>query len=307
MDTVARPDAQTTDVVHDEQKAGDSLRQIDRKTFDDLLGRCNPFTGGACTFDLRDARFISSSALVQLAAAAYALQRNGAQLTLLVEDPNVRTYLLRSGFVAVIDGIATIDPPYDSHEQHRFDHLHGSNPLLLEVTKIENGAALPPLLDRIVSLLRTRLRYRKPDAYDVVTVISEVAQNTFDHNTAGCGFIALQTYQRKRGGRFVDIGVADFGSGLRATLQRNPKNSSVRSDQHAITVATRLGVSQHDDLTRGTGLHHLLRIAYEHEGSVQIRSGTGKVTYRGDKRQGWGFNVPTMPGVQIAISVRTRT
>lgn len=285
----------------------DSLEQIDRKTFDDLLRRCNPFAGGACVFDLRDARFISSAALVQLAAAAYAVHRNGSRLTLQVDDAHVRTYLVRSGFVAAIDGIADIDPAYNQLEQHRFDHLHGSNPLLLEVTKIESGAALPPLLDRIVALLRTRLRYGRADAYNIAIVISEVAQNTFDHNSKTCGFLAVQAYRPKRGKRFVEIGVADFGEGLRATLQRNPKLSRVGSDQHAIMMATRLGVSQHDDPTRGTGLHHLLRIAYEHEGSVQIRSGTGKVAYRGDKKQGWGFNVPSMPGVQIAISIRTRS
>jgi anti-anti-sigma regulatory factor/anti-sigma regulatory factor (Ser/Thr protein kinase) len=288
-----------------EAAMSDLLQHIDRKTFDDLLHRCNPFADGSCVFDLRDAQFISSAALVQLAAAAYAVHRNGGRLTLRVEDQHVRTYLIRSGFVAAIDSVADIDPPYDVHEQHRFDHLHGSNPLLLEVTKIDSGAALPPLLDRIVALLRVRLRYGRNDAYDIATVISEVAQNTFDHNAATCGFLAVQSYRPKRGRRFVEIGVADFGNGLRATLQRNPK-LSVRSDQHAITLAARLGVSQHDDPTRGTGLHHLLRLAYEHEGSVQIRSGTGKVAYRGDKRQGWGFTVPTMPGVQIAISVRTR-
>lgn len=288
-------------------RENDSIKSLTAISFDVLLSRCNPFTGGDCSLDLRDVRFISPSALVQLVASAHAIKKQGASLTLCVEDSNVRTYLVRSGFLSAIEDVATIEPSYDDASLHRFDHLHGSNPLLLEVTRIENGGALPPLLDRIVDLLRDRLRYRKRDAYDVVTVISEVAQNTFDHNEGTCGFLALQTYNPKRGGRFIEVGVSDFGAGLRATLQRNPDLRLPPTDMDTIAFATRLGVSQHRDLTRGTGLHHLLRIAAEHEGSVQIRSGNGKVTYRGDKDQGWRFVVPSMPGVQIAISMKRRS
>ena len=244
---------------------------------------------------------------MQLAAAAYGVKKTGATLTLLVDDINVRTYMVRSGFLAAVTNVAAIEPACDDTTLHQFDHLHGSNPLLLEVTKIEKGTDLPELLDRTVALLRTRLSYRQDDAYDVFTVISEVAQNTFDHNDDTFGFLALQTYNPRRGGRFIEVGVADFGAGLRATLQHNPSLQLPAHDRDMIALATRLGISQHQDLTRGTGLHHLIRIAYEHEGSVHIRSGNGKVSYRGDKQQAWRFTVPPMPGVHIAISMKRRS
>ena len=283
------------------------VAQLNAATFDDFLRSANPFSA-PCDFDLREARFISSAALVQLAAASYGLSARGTAATIRVEDPSVRTYLVRSGFVSAVSGAARFDPDFDDFLLHQFDHLHGSNPLLLEVTKIESGASLPPLLDRIVALLRQKLHYRKPDAYDMATVISEVAQNTFDHNAQTCGFLALQTYKPKRGPRFVEIGIADFGEGLRTTLQRNPRLAPrIHGDRDAIAIATQLGASQHNDATRGTGLHHLLRIAARHRGSVHIRSGTGKITYRGDRGQRYGFTVPPMPGVQVVISVPTRT
>ena len=288
----------------------DSIRQLSAISFDTLLNRCNPFNGGAFVFDLREVRFVSSAALVQLAAAAHAIAKRDETLTIQVDDPDVRTYLARSGFLSVVANVAIIEPAYDESMQHRFDHLVGSNPLLLEVTRIESGAALPPLLDRIVELLRKRLQYRKRDAFDVVTVISEVAQNTFDHNNGGAGFIALQMYQRRDRGRarFVEIGVADFGDGLLDTLRRNPNFARLPNDVRAIRSATRLGASQHaGDPTRGTGLYHLLRIAHDHRGSVQIRSGAGKVTYRGDQQRGWEFTVPRMPGVQVQISLQRRS
>jgi hypothetical protein len=126
-----------------------SIRQLGAVSFDSLLRRCNPFSGGGNTLDLREVQFISSAALVQLAAVAHGLAKQGEALQLLVEDQSVRTYLARSGFLGAVRDIAVIDPPYDETTQHRFDHLVGSNPLLLEVTKMESGACLPPLLDRI--------------------------------------------------------------------------------------------------------------------------------------------------------------
>ncbi|MGK2860237.1 MAG: hypothetical protein ACSLFQ_23825 [Thermoanaerobaculia bacterium] len=286
----------------------ENIDQLNSATFDDFLRVANPFANGQTSLDLRDVRFISSGALVQLAAASHGIAARSGRPTICVENANVRTYLVRSGFVAAVAREAQFDPAFEENVLHQFDHLHGSNPMLLEVTKIETGSSLPPLLDRIVALLRTKLQYRKPDAFDLATVISEVAQNTFDHNSQTCGFLALQAYKPRRGRRFVEIGIADFGAGLRATLERNPDAAQwIKSDTDAIAIATRLGMSQHQDATRGTGLHHLLRVAVRGGGSVHIRSGTGKIVYRGDRNQGYRFTVPAMPGVQVVISVPTRT
>jgi hypothetical protein len=117
--------------------------------------------------------------------------------------------------------------------------------------------------------------------------------------------MAMQVFGRGTK-QFLEIGVADYGAGLASTLGRNRKNGAIRNDLHAIELATKLRVSEHDDPTRGTGLFHLLEIAYEHEGSVQVRSGEGKVRYRMDRRQGWSFPVTDVPGVQIALALRTK-
>lgn len=177
--------------------------------------------------------------------------------------------------------------------------------MLIEVTKIQNGAELPALLDRIVYVLCHRLKYKKHDAFDVTIAVSEICQNTFDHNTHSCGFLAMQVY-RGGPGRFLEIGVADYGDGLAATLKRNPHNPPILSDMEAIHQATQLGTSEFSDRTRGTGLYHLLEITYKHGGSVQIRSGGATMRYRMDKQQGWGFHVVPMPGVQIALTLPTK-
>jgi hypothetical protein len=276
--------------------------KLDAVTFDTLLKRQNPFQSANRTFDLTGMHFIAPSALVQLAAACYCLGRDGRQTTILVDDDDVRSYLLRSGFVQVVQTVVRFQPRMSGLLTLTYDFVKGSNPLLIEVTKIQSGAELPDLLNRVVHVLRYRLRYKKNDAFDVGIAVSEICQNTFDHNTHACGFFAMQVYQK----RFLEIGVADYGDGLATTLRRNPDNLLIASDREAIYQATQLGTSEFNDRTRGTGLYHLLEIAYKHKGSVNIRSGAAAMRFRMDKQQGWNFPVISMPGVQIAVTLPTK-
>lgn len=279
------------------------MDKLDSLTFDQLLAS-EPFLSGSMDvkFDLRSVEFVAPSGLVQLASACHSLASTGRTPTILIESESVRTYIARAGFASVISDVAEIRP-YLSPDL--YGYRRGANPMLIEVTKIESGEGLPDLLDQIVWVLRNRLRYRKYDAFDAVTAISEICQNAFDHNIGTCGFIAMQVYGKGQK-RFLEIGVADHGCGLATSLSRNPKNGMIASDREAITMATQLGVSEHDDPTRGTGLHHLLNLTYKHEGSVQIRSGAAKARFRMDKRQGWMFSVPNVPGVQVALTLRSK-
>lgn len=277
------------------------IRKLDSISFDVLLRRQNPFGSAVPTFDLTGIELVTPCALVQLAAACYALARAGRMPMIVVDDVNVCTYLMRAGFIQVVEPIAQFVPDVSS-TSHAYDGLRGASPVLIEITPIESGHQLSDLLDRIVTALRDRLLYPKYDAFDVAMAVSEICQNALDHNAQACGFLAMQAYDGRRN-RFLEIGVADYGDGLTASLRRNPKNPTMLSDRQAIELATELGSSEYDDITRGTGLYHLLEIAYKHCGSVQIRSGAAKMRYRMDQRRGWGFTVPPMPGVHIAFTL----
>ena len=277
------------------------IERVDSVTFDKIVAQADPFFGNDCSFDLTSVKWVSPAGLVQLATTCYALNKIGRRPSIFLSDDSVASYLSRSGFVAAIRPVATIEP--GSLATVPFDWVRGSNPMLIEVTKIETGRDLPQLLDNIVMVLRTKLKYKKRDAFDVATVISEVGQNTFDHNKETCGFVAMQVYERQRGRSFLEIGIGDYGDGIAKTLSRNPNNPVVKTDLEAIQIATNLGVSEHDDPTRGTGLYHLLEITYKHEGMVQIRSGRGNVRYQMDKRMGFPFPVAYVPGVQIALQL----
>ncbi len=277
--------------------------RLDSVSFDQLIEDQNPFLNGTPRLDLRKIQWVSPSGLVQLAAVGHALAAQGKRLHIQLGNGSVVGYMVRAGFTSVMQAVATIEPEWCGEQS--IDHLRGTNSLLLEVTKVDKVSALPELLSQIVVVLRRRLRYHKHEAFDIVTAISEITQNTFEHNKNATCFVAMQVYGRGRK-RFVEIGVADCGEGIAATLRRNQKNPNVVSDRQAIQLSTCRGISEHDDPTHGTGLYHLLEIAYRHRGSVQIRSGRAKVRYRMDKKQGWSFNVINVPGVQIALSLPTK-
>lgn len=274
-------------------------------TLDDFLESQPVIVGRDATFDLTHITFVSPGAIVPIAAVCHALHRAGHDVVVKLSDNSVRSYLMRMGFMSAVRGVVRFEPEVPRARSMMMEALRGTNPVLVEVTKIENGADLPDLLDQIVHVLRYRLKYKKYDAFDIATAISEICQNTFDHNTGTYGFIGMQMYQAGRK-RFIEVAVADHGAGLRTTLQQNPKNPHIRTDSDAINVATQLGTSQYDDPTRGTGLHHLLKIAFKHEATVEIRSGSAKVRFRMDRKTGWHFPCRSMPGVQASISLHRK-
>jgi anti-sigma regulatory factor (Ser/Thr protein kinase) len=282
-----------------------ATQKLDSISFDTLLSQENPFDGPTDSFDLTGIRLITPSALVELAAACFALARLGRSPVIIVDDSNVRAYLLRSNFVRTIQPVARFRPDLRESMPRMQASSRPSTPLLIEVTKIESGVELHQLLDQVVSVLCNKLGYREPDAFDIATAVSEVSQNTFEHNRDTCGFFAMQVYGTGAG-RFLEIGIADFGDGLAATLNRNHKNRWIYSDRAAIERAMKLRVSEFDDPTHGTGLFHLLKIAHKHGGMVQVRSGAAKMRFRTDVPRNWSLKVPHMPGVQVALTLSAK-
>src|SRR2546422_143922 len=134
--------------------AGQSqLTKLDAVSFDKLVRTVDPFASERSRFDLSGVRLVTPAALVQLAAACYALAEDGRQPVIVVDDVSVRTYLMRAGFIGVVEGVAEIEPAGLSSVSRLYAPLRGSNPMLIEVTKIQTGDELPALLDKIVSVL----------------------------------------------------------------------------------------------------------------------------------------------------------
>ena len=279
-----------------------SITTVDVIPCDPHLGARDPWHGSGGRVEVRAGVRLTPAALVQLAAACYALRQAGHQPVLQVDEAAVRHDLWRCGFMQAVHPVTMLEPPLvlapGAHQELQ------TSPLLLNVTRLATSADLPALLDRMLEILRQRLHYRPDDACDVATAVSEICQNTFDHNAHADAFLAMQV----AGGadpRRLEIAIADDGVGLAATLRRNPHQAPLASDLEAIQVAVRRGTSAYDDPTRGTGLYHLLELIAQQAGVVQIRSGTATVRYQRDPPQAWASAVPWQPGVHVTITLPT--
>jgi len=282
--------------------------KLDSITFDKLLEAGRHFETEHCSFDLSGISLITPAALVQLAAACYALMRERRQPTITIDNVEVYKYLKRTGFIDLVKPVARIQNKAFIPSLLAYSISARTNPLLLEVTRISSSAAISDCLERVIQILREQLNYRNTDTYEVATAMSEICQNIFEHNSTSDGFVAMQVYGKPTKNQFLEIGIADYGEGLAMTLKRNPKNLPINSDLEAIRLAIKSRVSQFsDDPTRGTGLGQTLNIAIKHEGTIQIRSGSAAMRFRMDKRQGYGFQVAYMPGVQVTLTLPLRS
>jgi hypothetical protein len=254
------------------------------------------------SLNLRPYRFLSTSAITSLAAL---LSDNNPPFTsLLIDDHGTRTYLARAGFFEQLDNTIRIEPPLQPSET--FHQVYrGGNINLLELTQLDATTLLPTCLDQIVAVLRTRLRYKRPDAYDTAIMISEVSQNIADHATSAHGYLMLQVFG-KGTKRFLQIGIADSGCGIKQSLQKNPRFHHITGDATALRCATSPGTSEFTDQTRGTGLYHLLRITISQQGMVRVQSGDGVLVHKPSYARPWITTASTRrPGTHVAITLPT--
>lgn len=189
-------------------------------TFDKFLNKIDPLRA-TINIDLSEVSFISPAVLTQLCGLCYDFYFNENKKIIVKLNKEISSYLVRAGFVKNIRPVATVEPDEFEQSAHS-ERLYGSNPLLIEVTKFEDYAVLSALLDRIVTVLRTKLHYPKNEALDIVTAISEICQNTLDHKENVFGFIAMQVYS-VGGKSFLQIGISDYGENLCMTLTSSLK------------------------------------------------------------------------------------
>ena len=252
--------------------------------------------------DLSNFSFISPGGLVPLTALCFDLSNKGRTLKIKVANPNLRSYFVKSGFLDVVCEIVRFDPQILPTRLVEYDDWKGLNTKLIELTKIENHNNLDPILKRTINTLRGEMKYPKNDAFNLGIALSEMCQNTIDHNMEACGFFSLQLFN-SGGGSFMEIGISDCGVGLAQTLRENPNTPAFKDDFEAIKLATMLGLSQYDDPTRGTGFYHLIKIVEKYLGSIRITSGSATFYYRADKNQTHSFNSLPMPGVTVVLSL----
>lgn len=278
--------------------------ELNSTSFDQFIRVSNPFKDLHPEFDLLPYTLISPTALVILSSIVHYCFMCHLRPRIKVVDMQVRGYLIRSRFIETVLPYCDLEPPISPSEMSIYDIPRGNNDELFEVTVIENPKTLRDALLNIIDLLVNKFHYPKNAAYDITTIISESLQNIYEHNVDTHGFVAFQTYQTTTGQKFLEVGLSDFGAGIRETLKKNPKFQNIQNDFEAIDKAIELGTSQFDDPTRGNGLYHLMETIKKYHGTVQIRSGQATLRCRYDKEKPKNrFIVPYLPGVHITINL----
>lgn len=259
--------------------------------------------GHLITLDLRSLDFMDLFAMIAIAFLCWDCEEIAGQPTkLLLSEEGASSFLPRAGFFSLIPPATRKLTGYPEARIEWLTMYHGNNRGLLEFTSVTSDEAHDSIMSRFIHILYHQLRYKKEDAYHLSIMLSELCNNVRDHNPAGVlGTAAMQVHSTDTG-KFVHIVVGDRGQGIRDTLCRNQSHADVTSDCEAIRRSVQFGVSEHDERTRGNGLFHLLRLARQYEGSVHIRSGSGKVYYRPDREEPHVLPVPQLTGTQLVIT-----
>lgn len=135
------------------------------------------------------------------------------------------------------------------------------------------------------------------------TAFSELATNVVNHAESEGGYVLAQQYHYQSG-RIVEIAVADCGIGIQESLQKNRKYTNILSDEDAIELAIKEGVSSLEDGYRGYGLYHVTYdVRRSNDRRLTIRSGYGTMVLQGNGSITKRRNSTNYPGTILNVTI----
>jgi anti-sigma regulatory factor (Ser/Thr protein kinase) len=216
---------------------------------------------------------------------------------------DVAAYLERMDFFRIFGHRVETNVDVGALEERR----RGNPGTLQELISFHSEEEIPGIINRISEIL-TNKGYELSERAAICATLSEICANAVEHGHSPFGaYAAVQAYQHivsgGRGrGEEVLVAIADGGVGVRETLSRNPEYADhTDSDNDALRHALKMGVSGTGELGRGGGLAVVGQIAARAGGSLSLRSGSGRVTFYGDRTN--SRNVPTFPGTFVRVSL----
>lgn len=132
--------------------------------------------------------------------------------------------------------------------------------------------------------------------------LNEIAQNVADHADARGGAVGIA--EVTRGGEEVEVTIADFGVGIRASLERNPEHESL-TDLEALKIAVSLGGSGRVDppTPAGLGLYLIQLMLLDNGGELAVRSGRAELVIGPSNSEAVGLTA--MTGTLVSLRFRT--
>lgn len=257
--------------------------------------------------DLSHVTFIDPySLLCLLLIGRNYLRLTGSKLTLHRIPSQILQYMARMDFFA--HNIFDCEETLDKHKQLRRSMASSR---LLEVIEIPGkekesvkviAKVITTFRKRALVILKHWLTLTMVDY--LVTVISEICQNIFEHSLDS-GFIAIQSYMYLNE-RIFRIAIVDSGIGIPGTFEYM---SEIKTMSNAKLLQTVLTTPLSSKRRYGYGLCQVNAIMEQLKGSIFLRSENAYISVLHHRRSSRGSYIflkddcPSFPGTQFSITL----
>ena len=272
-------------------------------SLDPAFAAAETVDGEMVVLDLSSVEFVEPAGLCGLAALLEFLVPRSGLVGVRLAGHDVPAYLERMNFFRIFGHRIETNVDMTALEERR----RGNPGTLQELVSFHSEEEIPGIINRISEILENK-DYRLRERAAICATLSEICSNAVEHGHSPFGaYAAVQAYQHivsgGRGrGEEVIVAIADGGVGVRETLSKNPKYAEfTTTDNDALRHALKMGVSGTGEIGRGGGLAVVGQIAARAGGSLSLRSGSGRVTFYGDRTN--SRNVPQFPGAFVRVSL----
>lgn len=243
--------------------------------------------------DLSSARFMDPYGMVCLIMLARSLQRDDHPLAfVLSSDSDALQFGQSMGFH---DHLALYSSLRNTGRTRSAAPMgaHG-----LGLTPIQASTDVALVVGHFLELARAELGFSVGDLVDSAKMVSELSSNVKDHSQDQ-GLAAAHLYRDRQGRRYVSIGVADLGVGIRQSLSQRHAEAQQWTHAQAVTQALE-GLSSRAG-GGGLGLSSVRALVRRYQGRLSVRSGDAKLQLSADK-QPQALHVAFFAGAQVDIS-----
>lgn len=235
--------------------------------------------------DLSNIKFADVFGIVSLILLLKKENNNGNQTELILpKDFNVANYLHISGFVNYVKNITSIKYKalnYLSKFQGKIDN--NNNKDYIPIQLVNNIDDIENIVRNVMEWLEKK-KIPEKTAGRIITLLSELLDNALNHSRTqtGCIFM-MQKYKNE-----VMISVADFGVGIKESLEKNKKYENLfisNTDAMQYIFTNKNYISSEDESGRGNGFCSLNELSKKSKMEFYICSREGFYSSEYKKRK----------------------
>jgi anti-sigma regulatory factor (Ser/Thr protein kinase) len=248
-------------------------------------------------FDMGDVTFVKPYGVIVLLSAARQLaDLSGHSVRMKNFDEDVYAYLERIDLFEI--GGSWLQPA-DALNKRWSRNPKTVN--LLELTLISNPEDATTVAIQARRIFSDWLDTKELNS--LITVLSEVCANIYQHSEDSQGYALIQKYEAERRGQvIVQVAVGDRGCGIRWSLAKRHHN--IGEDPLDYLKAAMQGLSARNTGRGGLGLRHVEQIVASKRGYLWLRSETAALMTRGPKRTRSHKDLTYVKGTQVAVELR---